>query len=517
MKKRKSTLVILIAVVYILLLLILYRVESGIPDSGFDSFFLTVWYSLVTMTTVGYGDIYPQTVAGKLIGMLFLLMSAGALTAMIGYGVAWFSGTGLPKMRIRMSGKAPMYIFDHADPAALALAQNVLSENPDALCIFSGADKSSLPDRRMIPISMGIRDILRSSGSRSTLPTVIFTGEDADLRLSACGALEHARVVCQTAHIPDELQPNLRFFDREDLCASMYWQRFPLHAQEQTVLLLGFGKLGRQLLERALENCIFSPIRTVQYHVFGDASAFLLDHPGLSESVSVGKASDRWDSLLIHEEPWNTDPAFLAEADRIIICADNQEENAALYRRLKTFFPVTGTVHLYCGSLSEDLPAFGTDEEIFTPENVLRSGTERMAQTIHNIYRESAGGNAPEWNALSPFLRRSNLASAEHIRTKLRFLLEDDSLTDFTPDQLRQASRCFEERRRTEPDLFRRIEHDRWVRFHSMYNWRFDPVRDNALRHHPLMVPYEALTPEDQAKDDYAWELIGTLADSMRT
>ena len=44
-----------------------------------------------------------------------------------------------------------------------------------------------------------------------------------------------------------------------------------------------------------------------------------------------------------------------------------------------------------------------------------------------------------------------------------------------------------------------------------MYNWHYAPQRDNARRLHPLMVPFDELTLADQAKDDYAWELIGSL------
>ena len=33
------------------------------------------------------------------------------------------------------------------------------------------------------------------------------------------------------------------------------------------------------------------------------------------------------------------------------------------------------------------------------------------------------------------------------------------------------------------------------MRFHQMYTWQYAPVRDNALRRHPLLLPYEqALT-----------------------
>ena len=68
-----------------------------------------------------------------------------------------------------------------------------------------------------------------------------------------------------------------------------------------------------------------------------------------------------------------------------------------------------------------------------------------MARQINENYRAACGGNAPRWEELSAFLRRSNMASANHLRTKLRYLLDDDSLTEFTQAQLRQAYDRFRE------------------------------------------------------------------------
>jgi hypothetical protein len=50
------------------------------------------------------------------------------------------------------------------------------------------------------------------------------------------------------------------------------------------------------------------------------------------------------------------------------------------------------------------------------------------------------------------------------------------------------------------------------MRFHSLYNWRYGPVRDNAARIHPQMLPYEELEPAQQEKDAYAWQLLEPLA-----
>ena len=47
-----------------------YYAEVGVNEENFPSIPDTFWYSLVTMTTVGYGDKVPKTPTGKLIGSL---------------------------------------------------------------------------------------------------------------------------------------------------------------------------------------------------------------------------------------------------------------------------------------------------------------------------------------------------------------------------------------------------------------------------------------------------------------
>ena len=46
----------------------IYYAEHGSKESMFTSIPDTFWYTLVTMTTVGYGEVVPRTLPGKLIG-----------------------------------------------------------------------------------------------------------------------------------------------------------------------------------------------------------------------------------------------------------------------------------------------------------------------------------------------------------------------------------------------------------------------------------------------------------------
>ena len=77
-EKRRKALppVLLFLMAYVALLMILTVAERGQPGSKIQTFADAVWFSLVTISSVGYGDMTPVTPLGHAIGVIFLLMSA---------------------------------------------------------------------------------------------------------------------------------------------------------------------------------------------------------------------------------------------------------------------------------------------------------------------------------------------------------------------------------------------------------------------------------------------------------
>ncbi|VDD74176.1 unnamed protein product [Mesocestoides corti] len=47
---------------------VIYYAERGVPNNTFISIPAAFWYTIVTMTTLGYGDMVPKTILGQLIG-----------------------------------------------------------------------------------------------------------------------------------------------------------------------------------------------------------------------------------------------------------------------------------------------------------------------------------------------------------------------------------------------------------------------------------------------------------------
>jgi voltage-gated potassium channel len=81
---RRKIAVFLSAVLMIVVSLgtVMYVVEG--PDNGFTSIPVSVYWAITTLTTVGFGDITPQTDVGRFIASLMMLMGWGVLAVPTG-------------------------------------------------------------------------------------------------------------------------------------------------------------------------------------------------------------------------------------------------------------------------------------------------------------------------------------------------------------------------------------------------------------------------------------------------
>lgn len=78
-----------ILVVSILLGALMYVIEG--KDHGFTSIPRSIYWCIVTLTTVGYGDIAPQTTIGQMIASLIMIMGYGIIAVPTGIVTAEFS------------------------------------------------------------------------------------------------------------------------------------------------------------------------------------------------------------------------------------------------------------------------------------------------------------------------------------------------------------------------------------------------------------------------------------------
>ncbi len=82
--------VFIIAILMLTSSLCMYQVEHPVQPEAFRSAFSGIWWSLSTVFTVGYGDIYPITHLGRLLAILTTFLGVGAVAIPTGIISAGF-------------------------------------------------------------------------------------------------------------------------------------------------------------------------------------------------------------------------------------------------------------------------------------------------------------------------------------------------------------------------------------------------------------------------------------------
>jgi voltage-gated potassium channel len=92
MKEKRSELMVTGFVAMLILLIssfLMYDVESKVQPDKFPNVIATLWWAIATLTTVGYGDVYPVTAVGKIISSIIAILGIGIValpTGIIGAG-----------------------------------------------------------------------------------------------------------------------------------------------------------------------------------------------------------------------------------------------------------------------------------------------------------------------------------------------------------------------------------------------------------------------------------------------
>jgi voltage-gated potassium channel len=80
LRLKKEELLLMLFAIMILLVIsssLMYEAENAAQPEAFASIPAAMWWGIVTLATVGYGDIYPITPWGKFIGSIVVLLGIG--------------------------------------------------------------------------------------------------------------------------------------------------------------------------------------------------------------------------------------------------------------------------------------------------------------------------------------------------------------------------------------------------------------------------------------------------------
>lgn len=81
-KSKASQLISSVFVVGLLMIIssvLMYSIENPVQPEVFKNAFSGLWWAVATFTTVGYGDIYPITGAGKILSAIIAMLGIGLL------------------------------------------------------------------------------------------------------------------------------------------------------------------------------------------------------------------------------------------------------------------------------------------------------------------------------------------------------------------------------------------------------------------------------------------------------
>lgn len=298
-------------------------------------------------------------------------------------------------------------------------------------------------------------------------------------------------------------QPLLKFFCPEANAARLFWQTRELYpisrrkAHHLQIVLLGFGRLGEELLLRGLLVNIFAPDQCIQYHIFGTGDRFEAVHKGIAQVE---------DPVIFHREPWYAQLNLIEQADLLLVL--EQEDQPRLLEDL-LLATTRQEIDVFAGDTlaispleqNKRLRLFPWEQMAYTPEILLDDSLMTRAKAINLRYchlydkvAETAENREAEWAKLDSFTRESNISAADYHLIRLE-MLKDKGLPASAENLPGQTL-----------ELLAELEHIRWCRYHYLHNWtwgqpeggkRKDPVR----RIHADLLPYGQLTEAEKEKD----------------
>ena len=111
LRKKKSELIVTFFVVFLLIIIassLIYEFEKEAQPEKFSSIPISMWWAVVTLTTVGYGDVYPVTAMGKILSSVIALLGIGLFALPAGI----LSSGMVEELQSKKGGNESNYIND---------------------------------------------------------------------------------------------------------------------------------------------------------------------------------------------------------------------------------------------------------------------------------------------------------------------------------------------------------------------------------------------------------------------
>lgn len=135
---------------------LMFSIESSQRDTSFSSFFQSLWFTIVTVTTVGYGDMSPFSTVGKLAAVAIMFVGIGYSGILTGNITSWL----VEKNRQKALGLVPLknkldhfVIFGWRSDLAILLINILKQQNLTSkqLVLVNNIDINKINDLKQNP------------------------------------------------------------------------------------------------------------------------------------------------------------------------------------------------------------------------------------------------------------------------------------------------------------------------------------------------------------------------------
>ncbi len=430
------------------------------------------------------------------------------------------------------------------------------------------ADDSELPpSRSRVTLPLNFTNIARPVGLAKAKRIVIDTG-DLSSNMALVRAIRQAYgdkappISCNidSNDIADEfgdllgVQRDILIYDEARLSVRDTLARHPLYASADRqgvarvhLVIIGFGRLGRVLLEEAVQDSIAGTLEqpfvtVIDRNAEAEADAFAREKPQYDMAVDI--VFVQCDMLAVPLDAAGTVQREVlfgrdenAPVTAIALCFEKDADNVAAALALRAmrrrsgrcFAPIFMPLQDPEGSgalfnladkdrvvdpLDSIIP-IGLSREALAVDILGEGERDRLAKRLHAAFRELANESQAanvSWVALPETYRRADRHAADHIPAKLWSLglaTERQFSDSFLAVDKGWQTQWTAEGSRTEG--LERIEHERWIADRVMEGWRYSPARDDDLRLHNDLVPFDSVSLKDQEKDRKQIALISTI------
>jgi len=115
------------AAIIIIGTVVIYNLESPHENSEINSYLDAAWWTIATVTTVGYGDVVPVTETGRIIALVFMLFGITTLAVFLSV-----LGTSFYRKRFEVEEKE----FSHAQKIIIQKLEELEKKQDELAKLF---------------------------------------------------------------------------------------------------------------------------------------------------------------------------------------------------------------------------------------------------------------------------------------------------------------------------------------------------------------------------------------------